>query len=279
MLASLFQKSYLKPNWKFSVNGIIWRIIYTDLNFLVGEDRDIEKKKVTFFCLNLENGNLLWKNLSVLDDWWVGIEKIIDDKIIFHGFKKPDMPEHKKIIVADLGTGKIIWQNDDYPFYSANKNFIYAYRDLFERRIYYKLNSSNGEIVEEIDDLNDEILQSSFNKSNSNLIYPEPISFLDDAEYLKIVEGIIPKENLVGEIEFVILNENAIFSFHKKNKTNLQNIIIVINRKGEILHEEILTDETEYPTPDTFFVNYKTLFYIKNRNTIVALPILNKGSN
>ena len=73
------------------------------------------------------------------EKYWIGIEKIYQDKIIFHHFAKPDMPEHKKIIVYDILENKILWQNNDYTFLTILEDKVYAFRKKFEGRDVYIL--------------------------------------------------------------------------------------------------------------------------------------------
>src|SRR5450759_102613 len=108
-ISSLFQKKQLKPAWSYTTEGVLWRLLFSETNFIVGEDRDTEKKEVSFFCLNASNGDVLWKDISFAEPWWIGIEGIVHGKVFLHGFKKPDMPEHGRIIAVDLGTGRELW--------------------------------------------------------------------------------------------------------------------------------------------------------------------------
>ena len=273
MLSSFFNNSVLKPKWKFVADGIVWRIHFSNSNFIVGEDRNIDKKKTTFFCINATNGAILWKNIVILDDWWVGIEKVTDDKIFFHGFGKPDMPEHKKVFMVDLGTGKLIWKNEDYTFYTGNNNFIYVFKDYFERRVYYKINSSNGEILEEITDLTDEIIMSTENENIANLIYPSVLTDLENFTFQDEIKNITNGEKIVGAIEYVLLDDKIIFNYHKQKDKLLENKLFIIKKEGKKLFEEIILKESEYPAPDSFFVQNNLLYFIKNRNTLTALNL------
>ena len=56
-------------------------------------------------------GKKLLAGFQLDEKFWVGIEKIIDDVIIFHKYARPDMPGHNGIIVVGINEKKILWQN------------------------------------------------------------------------------------------------------------------------------------------------------------------------
>ena len=41
----------LNIEWQYETSGILWRLVTAGENFFVGEDRNVESKKTTFFVL------------------------------------------------------------------------------------------------------------------------------------------------------------------------------------------------------------------------------------
>ena len=68
-------------------------------------------------------------NLTFADEWWIGIEAIVGDKV-FHGYAQPDSPWRKRIIAVDLGR-KQLWENKQYALFSVRAPALYGYRDMF----------------------------------------------------------------------------------------------------------------------------------------------------
>ena len=106
----------IKKNFKFDNKRQIWRILPTETQKLVIEERDTEKQQVYFNCVELSNGKTLLKDFQLEEKFWIGIETIKNDIIYFHRFIKPDLPQHIGIIAFDLKSKSILWETDEYTF-------------------------------------------------------------------------------------------------------------------------------------------------------------------
>ena len=106
----------LKKSFSFSDKNQIWRLLISNTDKLVIETRNTEAKEVFFHCIDFEKGKVLFNNFQFDEKFWIGIEAIQKDKIFFHKFAKPNMPDHKKIICYDIIQQKILWQNDELTF-------------------------------------------------------------------------------------------------------------------------------------------------------------------
>ncbi|HTX19720.1 MAG TPA: DUF4905 domain-containing protein [Bacteroidota bacterium] len=283
-ISSLFQHHQLKPAWTYSAAGILWRIVFSRSNFILGEDRDTEKKEVSFFCLNASNGDVLWKEKTFGEKWWIGIEGVFHDKVFLHGFKKPDMPEHGKIIAIDLGTGKEIWRNTEYAFLYAAENRVVAYRDLFERRLYYELDIATGEFIEEFNDPPYDLYERKEQSHGRNdFLFPRSLT-LEEADY-PIMKPIFERhgggETIRGNVEYVRTAGCAVFNYHAlkdrmtgKEGEDLQNRLCVVEESGgRQLFEDLINVSTPAPVPDSFFVGDGIVYYVKERRTLTALPL------
>jgi outer membrane protein assembly factor BamB len=287
-ISSLFQKKQLTPVWSYSTAGILWRLLFSETNFIVGEDRDTEKKQVSFFCLNASNGDVLWKDVSFAEAWWIGIEGIIHDKVFLHGFKRPDMPEHGKIIAVDLGTGRELWHNNDYAFLFATADKVFAFRDFFDKRLYYELDAATGEFMQEHRDAPVDLYGlKGGSHGRSDFLFPEMLNE-STAEYPLLSPKILKycdMSNVRGSVEFVQSNGRVAFSYHAQRGRDgegkadvLENRLCIIDEtSGKQLYADVLNASTPAAVPDSFFVDSATLYYIKEKNTIVALPLLGEA--
>jgi outer membrane protein assembly factor BamB len=280
-ISSLFHHRHIAPRWTFTTKGILWRLLFSDTNFIVGEDRDTEKKSVTFFCLNAQNGDALWKDVAYDEAWWIGIEAVVHDRLYLHGFRKPDMPEHSKIIAVDLGTGKVLWQNDRYSFLYATPEKVVAFRDLFEQRIFCELNAASGELVAEMKECPADAYEvKKGNHGRTDFLFPQVLNDDDESMPLrKLIERHTHEEEIRGDIEYVRSNGNVMMNFHvvvkpavKPNREVLQNRLYVFDeRTGEELFSDILNAETLAAVPDSFFVDQSTAYFVKERKILSAL--------
>ncbi|HTR80670.1 MAG TPA: DUF4905 domain-containing protein [Bacteroidota bacterium] len=284
-ISSLFQQKQLKPAWSYDASGVLWRLLFSDTNFIVGEDRNTETKEVEFFCLNAVNGDLLWKGNSFGEAWWIGIEGVVHDKVFLHGFKKPDMPEHSKIVAVDLGTGRELWRDNHYAFLYATKERVMAFRDMFEKRLYYELDAATGEFMQELKEAPSDLYErKNASHGRNDLRFPEPFDE-SSAEYPLIasfVTQVSKGETVRGSVEYVRMGGKLVMNFHSvrahdnaKNNDDLQNTLVVIDESnGKRLYTDIVNSSTPTPAPDSFFVDDAVVYYIKEKHTLVALPLI-----
>jgi hypothetical protein len=93
----------------YSPGGTVWRVHPAVNGRLVGELRDTENRRVSFFAIAFPEGKPLWEGFTVDEQWWNGIDRVEGDLLFIHGFVSPDMPMHRGITVVDIPTGKQLW--------------------------------------------------------------------------------------------------------------------------------------------------------------------------
>jgi len=283
-ISSLFQQRQLKPSWSYTTSGVLWRLLFSETNFIVGEDRDTAAKQVLFFCLNAANGDVLWKNVSFGESWWIGIETVVHDKVFLHGFKKPDMPEHCKIIAVDLGTGRELWRNNDFAFLYATPEKVMAYRDMFERRMFYELDAATGEFLQELSEAPADLYEARDGiRGRDNFLFPEPLTE-DNSEFslvAPLVDKYCTRSAIRGSIEYIRSNGKLLFNYHavegrdeKKNLDILQNRFCIVDEENaKHVYADIINSSTPGAVPDSFFVDESIAYYIREKNTLIALSL------
>jgi len=194
-LRSLFHADRLKPEWTYTADGMLWRLFCAKGERIVGECRDQGRKTASFFCLDENTGLPLWKDLRLEEAWWVGIEAVLGDTLVLHSYAKPDMPQHRGIRAFDVASGTPRWRNDESTFWFCVDDRLYAYRDLFEKRVGYELDLNTGahlrtfeESLQEINDLRERateiqdregvVLPGPFDRDSAS---PEAQSLFDKA--------------------------------------------------------------------------------------------------
>ncbi|HTY10292.1 MAG TPA: DUF4905 domain-containing protein [Bacteroidota bacterium] len=286
-ISSLFQQRHLKPLWSYSTAGVLWRLLFSETNFIVGEERDTDAKQASFFCLNAANGDVLWKSASFGEPWWIGIEGIVHDKVFLHGFRKPDMPEHGKIIAVDLGTGKELWRNNDFAFYSASPGRVFAYRDFFEKRLFYELDAATGEFIQEFSEPPVELPETKNRyRGRENFLFPEFLTE-DTPEFpivAPLVERFCGRSAIHGPVEYVRTGGKLVFNYHatlshdeEKNVDLLENKLCIVDEaNGKQVYADVVNSSTPGAVPDSFFVDDTMMYYIKEKKTLVAVPLVNR---
>jgi hypothetical protein len=285
-------KKKLKPIWKFSQRGNLWRFFFADKNIIVGETRDIKSKNVYFFSLDVKSGKTFLKNYQLEnEDYWISIEGLNENVFFLHRFVKPDLPQHKSIIAVDIFSGKKLWENNEYIYLFNTNNNLYAYKEKFETNEIVEININNGKLLKtftkgehkEIYKLKNESLsKSTYERFN----YPVPYVKEETPENLiKIFEKEITDFNAKGKIEYIIKGNYLMFNYYLENSilNNDQSRGMIINFVNKFciydindnnkIYKDTLNKNSSYNVPDNFFVKDDHLYYLKEKIELIALNL------
>jgi hypothetical protein len=282
-LSALFRGNSLKSAWEFQPGGIIWRILFSPQNTIVGETRDQEIKSTKFFCVDARTGKSIWNEIEFDEPWWIGIEAVYDKWIILHRFARPDMPEHRGIYTIELATGKLLWRNDDLTYWFVHDQKLYAYKYIFEKRIGYEIDIETGSILHEysenLDDLHElrKTAQKINTETQADLIFPELfINTRNDLTVETIVRQITAKNALQDSIEILLQNKILFVSYYQREEesedSTLRNVLTMYDtQKERTLFTEVLMHNMRIPSPDTFFVKDTFVYFVKNQRILTGL--------
>ncbi|HET6271791.1 MAG TPA: DUF4905 domain-containing protein [Bacteroidota bacterium] len=275
----------IRPTWRYHASGIIWRVVPTGSGKLVGEDRDVDRKQATFFCVSQTSGEVLWQGVEFSERWWIGIEAIHRDVVLLHGFAKPDMPEHKGVFAVDLLTGTKLWSNDECKFLVAEDDVVLAAKDSLEGNIILELEYRTGAILRSWGN-NSQVVRDARNRISSRpsdaMEFPVPLGRIDngESEAADLVRSYCTNKSIVGLVEVLDNEDTIVVNYHERmgqgedTALHLKNTIAVLEREsGSVLLHETINEDVQAIAPESFFVQHGTLFYIKNRNTLTAVSL------
>ncbi|HEY5536284.1 MAG TPA: DUF4905 domain-containing protein [Ignavibacteria bacterium] len=277
----------LKPLWIFSQKGNLWRFFITDIGIVVGETRDLEKKIVYFFSLEIGTGKINFQNLILGSyNYWISIEGYDSNYIYLHRFENPNMPDHIGIIAIDIFTGEIKWENKDLIYFFNSDEELYGYRQMFESLKYYLIDKENGNVKKEIRNENSSDIQSLKSETSENqYIHNKYTDIFNLDTSNNDIREIISKELegkvIQGEVEYIKQNDLLIFNYHirsseKSNADNilLDNILCVyeIADKNKVLHQKI-NHNVRFNVPDSFFIHKNYLVYVIEKKEISVIKL------
>ena len=273
----------IKKKYRIDNRRQIWRIIPFDVDKLIIEEREPEKKQVYFHCFDLDSGKKILNNFQLDDKFWVGIEAVKNDVIYFHKFAKPDMPKHKGIFAFNINEKEFIWKNSDLIFLFLFDDKLYAYKDKFEGRNYFSINPASGEIIDDLGE-NYELVNSLRNlsfqsNSDNSLLFPESFDSTTD-ENNQVAEFVSSLRNhfvISGKIEYILKNQLLMMSFHEANsKGSLNNLFRAVDLStGKYILEEVINKETSLFLADSFFVKDDWLFLLFGKTRLEVYKIIN----
>ena len=272
----------LKKIYRFDNKRQIWRIIPTETNKLIVEEREPEKKQAYFNCLALDSGKKLLKDFQLEDKFWVGIEAVRNDIIFFHKFAKPDMPKHRGIFAFDIRSKNVLWENSELIFQFLLKEKLYAFREKFQGRSYVSINLLTGEIIEEVGEnynfINALRNESLIEEDSKGQMFPEifETDSLNDNRAENFIKSLRNVFVISGKIEHILKNELLLLSFHEVSfKGNFNNLFKAVDLStGKYILEEVIAKETSLYLTDSFFVKDDYLFLLFGKTRLQVYKII-----
>lgn len=274
----------MKPTWQYKTAGVIWRVLPTETGKFIGEERRLDAKQASFFCVNQITGEVHWENVNPGGGWWIGIETIHRDVVFLHEFATPDMPARKGIHALDVLTGTHLWSNNNLTLLGAQDETVYATTEAFGSSLVHEIEYRSGAVLKSgayRETATHAVRQrSSFELANS-MEFPIPLqdSTLDIPAAL-VLKSHIPEEGLHAHVEALEQETLLIFNYYEHasqsdaEQPRLRNTLkLVDKRTGHELFREVLTSNATSPAPETFFVSNRMLYYVKERSMLTAVRL------
>lgn len=243
-----------KINYTFQ--GKIWNSTFGG-DYCVLEIRDETTRQVSFSCINLSKGNILWKNLRPERSWWLSLVGIFDEFLFVHKYSSNQKPEPEGILVLAVESGEKIMMLENWIFFKYEDSILTIYqlqnnqpiyKDITLKKIADKSNSSSTSYSHEV-----------IHYSETSAYFPTIFKFL--YRLLNI--------HAVKAVDYLEISNKIIISYYIYSDKSFQNYLLVTNRTREILLNDLIA-ETEGIGIDTFIVKSDTLLYVKNQTQFVG---------
>ena len=275
MIGKKKNKSYLKHNNKKQ----IWRILISETDKLVLEERDPKTKEVFFSCYDLSTKTKTFSNFQFEEKAWIGIEAMENDIIIFHYYRKPDMPQHKGFFAFSVNDKKILWTNDTYAYFFSDKEKIVAFIQQFEGKSFAEIDLMTGEIVrdlgEDFSQVNLMKQDTQAKKSYTDYLFPEVFNPLNDDLQFDCIRNSVSGFLFSGQVEYFKKDDFLYFTFHeKKGELFTQHFYIWSTADNSLFFSDVLNKNIPNYAVDSFFIYKRFLFVIKEKQ-IVEIILVN----
>jgi hypothetical protein len=226
----LWQGVAFDERWWIGIETFYDGMVY--LHEYIKPDLPQHKKII---ALDLESGNLLWRNDEFEPLFFAG-SKFIAVKSSF---------EKRVLYELDPTTGEIQreYSEDSEDFDTARRGLDTSQRDFVFPEIYV-----SG--VGHEDELNDSIqMHCDFRKLAGNIEY-------------------------IYRAGLLFFNYHERTGSSSTDQPLLNNIFKIVNtNKNRVVHFEVLNGNASAPTPDSFFIKGVQLFYIKDKKRLVAFHL------
>jgi hypothetical protein len=282
-------KNKIKPVWKFSQKGNLWKFIFAGEKYIVGETRDIPNKTLYLFTILIEDGKKILSDFKFDGgNYWITIEAANENTIFLSRFENPELPYPKDIIAIDIKTGKIKWENNEYVFYFCTESLLYGYKRKFETVEYVKLNIDSGKVDKLIPESENSLVTELKEKSDDDLYsefydYPRPVSvYPPDDVSAELIKKETEGKDVSCDIEYIVKNNKLFFNYYVKTTPDIKDLTRILFKnifciydifRGSKIFEEILNAKSSYNVPDNFFAKGNRVFYLVEKKELKAILI------
>lgn len=260
-----------KSPFYFPFKGLVWKLMIDHhSSVLAVEWRDDDHREVNFSAIDLGSKKVLWDRLPVKEEWWSGLEEARYGKIILHGYKDKQNPEHQGIIVFDIQSGKYLWQNETLTFFALEEKYLLAYDPSLPERTYLKLDPANGNFLGELSE--DELVKQFTQSGEETSFILNSTHYPEENKHLEKISAFIEAfagKTASGGVDYLEYNQQIIVSFYVKEGEKLVNYLLVVSGEGEILLQEQMGTGIKGIGLDTFFLYKDLLIYVKNKKELV----------
>ncbi len=258
----------MKRSWTFAPGGAIWRVHPAVSGRIIGEERDLKKRTVTFFALEFPSGTVLWKRLGAQEQWWTGIDRVEGDLLFVHGFASPDLPVHQGITVVDIPLGKVLWSNSAWTLEGVNGDQLIVRGDHRSGQGTLVVHSRNGDI------LSDTTMHDPVSPAGrpwwEDVAFPDAVSVeqLSTHPAGAVVLKRWDPDRISGTAELLdqppFLFVSAAIRRKRLRGDSLDHALLVADqRTGKIVHDATLAHHARGPVMESFFVQEGILVYVK----------------
>lgn len=245
----------------------------------MGEERNIDSKTASFFCV--DTSGTLWRGKNFGEQWWTGIETIHNGVLFLYGFATPDLPGRKGITAVDCATGDLLWKNGELTLIAAAGDRIYSSRDTLD-----------GPVVAEIDHRTGALVQEVGRGANALQQLPRAADGLERVEYPQVlsVEDVSPLAALVRRfsataatgcpVEYGEQGPYLVIVYHLrrgdaggKESPYAQMMDLVERPSGAVAMHLTLDPAVSTPATGSFLVHAGTLYFVREKKTLTAVRL------
>jgi Domain of unknown function (DUF4905) len=237
-------------------NGKIWNSSFSE-EYCVLEIRDESTRQVSFSCINLLTGNILWQNLKPEKSWWLSLVEISDEYLFLHKYSSNQKPEPEGLLVINVLNSEIVLKLEDAILYDYRQNIL-TISDKQSKLKSIKLGpprKSKDSVEGIIKVLSEKINHYSEDSPHFPTIY----------KFLYRLLNI----DAVKAVDYLEISNKIIISYYIYRDKSFLNYLLVTNRSRQILLNDLIA-ETEGIGIDTFTVKSDTLLYVKNQTQFVG---------
>ena len=250
--------------------GKIWNTTFSE-QYCVLEIRDELTRQVSFSCINLLIGKMIWENTKPEKSWWLSLVGIFEEYLILHKYSSNQKPEPEAVLILNIQTGNIFERIDDWAFFNYKGSTLTVYQIQNSQPVYK---------VIDLESIVTTIQQAECRPSHNSIIetptvQTSPTHYPEDSSHFPTIYKFLYRLlniDAVKAVDYLEISNKIIISYYIYRDKSFLNYLLVTNRRREILLNDLIA-ETEGIGIDTFTVKSDTLLYVKNQTQFVGYKL------
>ena len=246
---------------------------------IAGEERNIETKTASFFCVN--HSGTLWRGKCYGEQWWTGIEAAHRGVLFLHGYATPDLPGRKGITAVDCATGEALWKSADVTFLSASQGSVYASRDVTGGRVLLELDHRTGVEKSVVGRGDDSLGQAPAGEDETvDVIFPQTLPGEPGERDAEMATRVAADAAGGLPVEYAGNGTYVVVSYYRKERRPrdeqhpfTQELRVVEAAGGATMHESTIDPDAAGPRYGAFLIMGETLLFVRGQRTLTAVRL------
>jgi hypothetical protein len=246
-----------------SFTAKVWNVLcHSNQTLLFIETRDEALAQVRYSAYDVMQSKFLFKEITVVDDWWCSLVAVSGDVMLMHLFADGRNPDPKGLLAFHFKFEKVLWSDENARFEASDETQLKVWKD--GKRL--MLNLMTGKLLENVVTL----------KENPPLVV-NPMAYHSDGQYYSTLATFIKSRKghqVEGHIEYLDYAEKLILSYHCKSEQGLANYLLIMDKNGEELLNQILGLNFVALGWNTFFIFSNCLVFVRNKMELNIYKLL-----
>ncbi|BDD03315.1 DUF4905 domain-containing protein [Aureibacter tunicatorum] len=265
----------MKSKLQYESPGLIWNsVMDPDQGLMVLEERDQANMEMTFSCIDLLNDKVLFEGLLFEDSWNLGINALMGNLMIMHKYKDADNPIVEKVFAYDINKEAILWEAENFGIERVSEDSLIGYFEREGEHFPHVLDIMTGEAEYLDDQAYKEALIGAAKKGAEKMdesLAQYPLHYTEENDHFETFRKFIEqKMGLKPEkaVDYLETDTWLILSFYTIKGNGLDNILLVLDKDGNVLLNTLINANSKGIAFDPFFVYQNKLIFVRDRGEL-----------
>lgn len=273
----------LNLNFSHVFTGAVWNMMADENgDYLAFEVRDHEAHKAHFAAVDLINKKIVWEGLNLEERWWVNIQAVQNQAILFYVFDENIDPERRELMVVDIRSREILWHKKDISYVLSWEDKLLCTSGPKEEKQFLQVNFRSGEPASMDAEQAQKIISGHSDVAKNKNPIP-PLHYPAGNQHFETFKNFLGERlnvDIVSACDYLAFKELVIISYYiysqdspGSESKNMANYLLVVDENSSILFHEKIQEQITAIGLETFFILNNQLFFVRNKREIISYEL------